>query len=395
MKNTNLLWLGLLLGLSSTAPAQQALRVDTIQSRKLGARPIYVTTPEGYEIGNDRYPILVLLDANDRRLYELWVAQAAYLEGSIPGFPRMIAVGIPNGADRLHDMTPPATGSSIKDFSTAGGASAFADFIIDEVLPRIRTRYRTLPSVILVGHSAGGLFGVDVAARRPGVFNGIVATSPAIWFNDGTLPDIYADMIGRAQMRSRLWFSSGDEGDLAAACRKLAELLSANPALKDVFAYRYYADATHRLNPMSASDGLRFIFEPLSIERLPVSKLDFTKIDSVSLNAALGSSESGYRTAARSLGLPEQLPERIINRLGYTLINNKQPRLAITVFKQNVRSYPESVNVYDSLADGFLAAGDSAAALVQLREAVKVAKRTGASVEDETLQKLKALEAKK
>jgi uncharacterized protein len=392
MNTTTFFALGLLLGVSSTAPAQQTWRADTIQSRKLGARPIYVATPDGYEVGQDRYPILVLLDANDERMFQLWTAQAAYLEGSIPGFPLMLAVGIPNGADRIHDMTPPASGSSVKDFPRAGGANAFADFIIDEVLPRIRAKYRTLPSVILVGHSAGGLFALDVAARRPAVFNGIVATSPAIWFNDGTLVDVYADLLVKAAKRPRVFFASADEGDLAAACKRLAQLLGANPAMNGMFTYRFYPEATHRLTPMEVADGLRFIFDPVSFDRLPVSHLDFTKIDSVSLRQALRSSESEYGVAARTLGLPERLPERIINRLGYTLMNNKQPRLAITVFQQNVRTFPESVNVYDSLADGFLAAGDTAAAITQLRMAVTVAKRTGVSVPDETQQKLDALQ---
>jgi uncharacterized protein len=395
MKKITLLWLGLLLGVSSVASAQQTSRADTIQSRKLGARAIYVTTPDGYATSKERYPILMLLDANDQEMFELWRAQATYLAGSIPGFPLMIAVGIPNGADRIHDMTPPASGTSVKDFPNAGGASAFADFIIDEVLPRIRARYRTLPSVILVGHSAGGLFAVDVAARRPTVFNGIVATSPAIWFNDGILVDIYADLLGRAPTRPRLFLASANEGDLAAACARLAQLLGANSALTDMFAYRLYPEATHQLTPMAVADGLRFIFDPVSFDRLAISHLDFTKIDSVSLGVALNASATRYAAAARKLGLPEGLPERMINRLGYTLMNNKQPRLAISVFQQNVRTFPESVNVYDSLADGFLAAGDTAAALGQLRAAVKVAKRTGVSVPEETQQKLNALEARK
>jgi uncharacterized protein len=84
----------------------------------------------------------------------------------------MIAVGIPKRC-RSHPRYDSA-----------------ADFIIDELLPRIRAKYRTLPSVILIGHSAGGLFAIDVAARRPEAFNAIIATSPAIWFLDGTLVDV-------------------------------------------------------------------------------------------------------------------------------------------------------------------------------------------------------------
>jgi hypothetical protein len=50
--------------------------------------------------------------------------------------------------------------------------------------------------------------------------------------------------------------------------------------------------------------------------------------------------------------------------------------------------------LYDSLADGLLAAGDTASALVQLRTAVQVARRAGVAVPEETQRKLDALEAK-
>jgi predicted alpha/beta superfamily hydrolase len=397
--SAGLLCVGLLVGAPSVGLGQQDAGVgcvtDTINSRALGQRAIYVATPEGYAEGRSRYPILVLLDANDHAMFRLWITQAAYLAGNSPGIPSVIAVGIPNGSDRIHDMTPPATGSSVKEFPNAGGAAAFADFIIDEVLPNVRARYRTLPSVVLTGHSAGGLFALDVAAHRPGAFNGIVATSPAIWYDDQTLVDIYADLLGGSRSHARIFFSSGgDEPDIAAACKRFAELLGANPSLSGTFSYRTYPDETHQLTPMSFADGVRFVFDPVSSDHLAIEHLDFDKVDSAGLNDALHSSESTYAAAARSLGLSARLPERMLNRLGYRLLGHNKVLLAISVFKRNVQAYPNSVNVYDSLGDGFLAAADTVSALAQLRKAVEVAHRTGVPVPEETQRKLEALEAR-
>jgi hypothetical protein len=329
-------------------------------------------------------------------MFRLWIAQAAYLAGNGANIPSVIAVGIPNGSDRIHDMTPPATGSSVKDFKNAGGAAAFADFIIDEVLPYVRARYRTLPAAFLTGHSAGGLFALDVAARKPSAFKGIIATSPALWFNDQTLVDAYANLLGRSRAHPRIFMASGGgEEDISAAIRRFAELLGANASLSGTFSYRAYPEATHQLTPMSFGDGLRFIFEPVSISRLAISHLDFTKVDSVALSDSLQVSEKIFAAGARSLGLSEQLPEQVINSLGYRLMNNSKPALAISLFKRNIRAYPQSVNVYDSLADGFLAVADSASALAQLRAAVKVAHSIGAPVPAETQKKLDALETRK
>lgn len=397
----NLFFMGLLLGIPSVGLGQQSAGIgwvtDTIKSRALGQRTIYVATPEGYDEGTSRYPILVLLDANDHSMFRLWIAQATYLADNSPSVPPVIAVGIPNGSDRIHDMTPPATGSSVRNFKTAGGAAAFADFLIDEVLPYVRARYRTLPSVILTGHSAAGLFAVDVAARRPGSFQGIIATDPSLQFNDGTLVDTYADLLGRSRTHPRLFVASrGGEAVLPEACKHFAQVLNANGSLGGRFSYRVYPDATHQLVPMSFGDGLQFIFDPVALRHLAIAHLDFAKVDSVTLNDAIGSSERTYATAARSLGLSEQLPERILNDLGYELLEKyKKAALAISVFKRNVLAYPKSQNVYDSLADGFLAAADTASALTQLRTAVKVAHSTGVRVQAETLRKLELLEAKK
>jgi predicted alpha/beta superfamily hydrolase len=396
----NLLFIGLLLGVPSVGFGQPnagaGWAADTISSRALGRRTIYIATPDGYGEGKSLYPLLVLLDANDHAMFRLWTAQAAYLAGNSPGFPPVIAVGIVNGSDRIHDMTPPATGSSVKNFKTAGGAAAFADFIIDEVLPYVRARYRTLPGVILTGHSAGGLFALDVAARRPSAFQGVIATSPALWFNDGSVVDIYAELMGQSRSHPRLFVANaGNEGELAAACKRFADLLNANASLSGTFSYRIYQDATHKLTPMSFGDGMQFILDPVSYSHLAIEHLDFAKVDSVTLDDALHSAESTYAAGARSLGLHEQLPEDILNGLGYELMSSDKVALAISAFKRNVRAYPESVNVYDSLGDGFLAAADTASALAQFRTAVKVAHRTGARVPAATQKKLEALEARK
>jgi len=53
------------------------------------------------------------------------------------------------------------------------------------------------------------------------------------------------------------------------------------------------------------------------------------------------------------------LNERSFNRYGYKLLRDKKYEDAIGVFKINVALYPESDNVYDSLADAYLNLGDS------------------------------------
>ena len=293
-------------------------------------------------------------------------------------------------------MTPPATGSSVKDFPHAGGATALAEYIIGEVLPLIRAKYRTLPTAILAGHSAGGLFALDLAARRPKTFQGVIAMDPALWFNDSALVVTYSDAIVKSRTSLRIFVSTGSqEPDIEWTSKRFSERLDSLRSPSVAVAYRHYPEHIHSMTPLSFIDGLRFIFEPVSYAHLAIEKVDSVTADSVTLNNALLSSERTYAAAARSLGLPEELPERMVNRLGYRLLDRKKVSLAISVFKTNVAAYPRSVNVYDSFGDGLLAAGDTTAAIAQFRMALEVARQTGTEPQMETKTKLESLLAPK
>ena len=66
------------------------------------------------------------------------------------------------------------------------------------------------------------------------------------------------------------------------------------------------------------------------------------------------------------------IDEREFNSLGYEYLRKKKFDLAIEVFKINVALYPESENVYDSLADGYLRTGDSLNAFVFYSKALEL-----------------------
>ncbi|MFL5615894.1 MAG: alpha/beta hydrolase [Gemmatimonadaceae bacterium] len=367
---------------------------DTFKSAKLGAdRTIYVATPANYGTSAQRYPVLVLLDAEDEPQFTAAVANVAFLanRGSIPD---MLIVGVTNGKDRTHDMTPAATGETAKNFPTAGGSHVFTDFIVDEVLPRVRSRYRTLPTTILAGHSFGGLYAIDVAATRPGTFAGIVAMSPSLWWNDSTPARAYATAIAKTQATTRLFATSGGlEAPIDVTTKIFAARLDSIKPPTLAFAYRFYPENTHGLTPQpSLIDGLKFVFEPISLTRSPMMALG-PHSDSAAIVSSIIQTEESYGRGARSLGLPDKFPELQMNNIGYAVLQGlNMPKIAAWIFRRNVTNYPDSPNVYDSLGDALLAAGDSTGARAQFRTSRDVAVRQGKPATDETLKKLEALE---
>lgn len=59
--------------------------------------------------------------------------------------------------------------------------------------------------------------------------------------------------------------------------------------------------------------------------------------------------------------MPDQYDfrEAQLNTLGYILLRNQMINEAVVIFKLNTEAYPESSNSYDSLAEGYLAAGNT------------------------------------
>ena len=63
--------------------------------------------------------------------------------------------------------------------------------------------------------------------------------------------------------------------------------------------------------------------------------------------------------------------ESTLNAAGYALLGEGRKADAIEVFKLNVRAYPQSANVYDSLAEAYLDSGDRTSAAQWYREALR------------------------
>lgn len=367
---------------------------ELINSVRLGEqRSLYIATPEGYDTSKERYPVLVILDANDRWQFALAIANVGFMasRSTIPG---LIIVGIPNTSDRTHDLTPPAMGPSKRDFPTSGGVSAFADFLVNEVLPLVRAKYRTLPAAILAGHSFGGLTALEVASKHPGTFAGVIAMSPSLWWNDSTGIVYYSDLIAQEPKPQRLFVTSGSlEPDIDITTKRFEERLDSLKPVATTFGHQRYPDHTHGMTPApSLVDGLRFVFAPVSLEKLEIGSLG-PQSDSADVVKAVLDSKRVYADGARLFGLDERLPEKQLNRLGYSvLVELRNAPLAVWVFRQNAEMWPESANVYDSLGDGLLSAGDTNGAIEQFKHAVDVGLRNGNPVIGETQRKLIALQ---
>ena len=348
--------LAVLLIVASAVSAQQPANLPSpvkIASKVLGeTRQILVRTPASYRTGTRPYPVLYMTDGDHQLEHTAAVADFLAREGRIP---ELIIVGISN-TDRTRDLTPthvaqPDFGGGAFRAPTSGGADRFLDFIERELIPHVEKHYRTQPYRLFAGHSFGGLFAMHAAFTRPHLFNALIAVSPTLVWDDRYVYRKAAEWAkANRTSNATLVFSVGNEGEaLDREFDALQRLLRKSAPKGFEWKAIRYDDEDHGSVALPTHyAGLRKAFEPF---RFTIARTD----DPKTLYAR--ASEHFEKASARA-GFNVVIPEATANLIGYRLLQAGHTGDAIDVFRKNVDAYPQSANVYDSLAEAYERAGD-------------------------------------
>ncbi len=338
----------------------------SIHSSVLGEdRPLLVYTPAGYDGSGATYPVMYLLDGDVHFHHTTGIIDFLARNGHMP---QMIVVAVPN-TDRTRDLTPVTTTDTANRFPTAGGAENFLSFLVDELVPYVDGNYRTAPYSILVGHSFGGLFAVYALLERPDAFDAYVSISPSLWWNDGAMiAEAEAFFADNADTNGFLFMTMGDEGGqmLAGAWEFAAVLEEMAPESFD-WEFALMEEETHGSIPHRTTyRALERLYDGW---RIP----DFGRLAE---EGGLEAFDAHYAGLSSKYGYEIVTPENIVNQLGYWYLGQERVPEAIATFKRNVEVYPGSANVYDSLGDGYDAAGDLVMAEQNYARAVELAEAT-------------------
>lgn len=208
------------------APPGPVVQTFQLPSAALGEiRTVHVHVPPGVDPAA-RLPVLYALDGGlDEDLPHI----AATIDRLVA--ERAIAplrlVGIPN-TQRRRDLTEPTAIEEERQIApVVGGAAAFRQFVVDELIPAVEARHPCTGQRALVGESLAGAFVVGTFLRAPAVFERSIAISPSLWWNRGALLAEAPALLSAAPagMARVLWFASADEADIVARSEQLAALL--------------------------------------------------------------------------------------------------------------------------------------------------------------------------
>jgi len=343
--------LAVVLMFSSVAAAQAdtgTIKRFGMKSTVLGEeRIILVRTPVGYENNKARYPVLYMTDGDAHMGHTSSTIDFLVRNGRVSD---LIVVGVTN-TDRTRDLTPAKSttknAAGELQFASAGGADNFLKFFETELIPQIEKEYRVQPYRILAGHSFGGLFAVHAMLTKTKLFNSYIAVSPSLqWENAEALKRAEEFLKNQKELNVTLYTSLGNEpGGIGESFDKFKEVL----AKTNIKGFQWQAermdDEDHGSVVLrSHYAGLRKVYDGWQ------GPHDFQS--GVVLGGLKGADEH-FKKLSERFGYSIPVPENLINQMGYQLLGQNKPEEAIAVFKANVERYPDSANVYDSLAEAY------------------------------------------
>ena len=340
-----------LLMIASAAIAQPptgTVKRLVLKSTVLGEeRVVLVRTPAGYETNQVRYPVLYMTDGDAHMGHTGSTIDFLVQNGRIPD---LIVVGVTN-TDRTRDLTPAKStdktpGGELR-FPTSGGADNFLKFFETELIPLIEEQYRVEPYRIFAGHSLGGLFAIHAMISKPGLFNSYIAVSPSLqWEHDEALKRAETFLKNQKEMKVNLFVSLGNEpGAIGTDFDSFKELLSKTKIKGFEWQAERMADEDHGSVVLrSHYFGLRKVYDGWQVPSDPKSG---------AVLGGLQGADAHYKKLSEKFGYSIPVPEQLINQMGYQFMFDNKPDEAIAVFKANVERYPNSANVYDSLAEAY------------------------------------------
>jgi predicted alpha/beta superfamily hydrolase len=335
----------------------------TIKSQVLGEeRVALVRTPPGYDTNDRHYPVLYITDGDTHIAHTC--ATAEYLSSRAGRMPEMIVVGVIN-TNRTRDLTPTRATTDPKKNAPVGGGGGdkFLKFIETELVPAVEKNYRTVPFRIHAGHSYGGLLVVHSLVTKPDLFNAYIASSPSLWWDDQVeVAKLDEFLKGRKELNRTLILTLGGENeDMRSPYDKVKALLGRQQLTDFVWDSSLMEDEDHgSVTLRSYNFGLQRIFRGWQPKEETVAK-GATAI------------EEHFKKLSDKYKFTVLPPERLTNNVAYQMLGEGKNDEAIAAFKRNAERYPNSANVYDSLAEAYEKTGKLDLARSNYERAVEVA----------------------
>jgi uncharacterized protein len=243
---------------------------------------LYVSYPDSYASSpNRRFPVVYVTDAYWNFVKTQALGPSLWFDKIVPEY---IVVGIgyqgkdvDYNSERMYELSPtPQTYGYMSGFKgRQGGARLFLNALKNEIIPYVENNLRADASFrTLAGFSMGGLFGLFAMYEEPGLFQGVIASSPSMEWDHMYLfrrADEYRaaalgdDYRGENRLPVRLFMSVGEceWPHLTGAVKSFDEYLRSASYTDFSYQFSVIEGSRHSGSTIEAySKGLRFVFQP-------------------------------------------------------------------------------------------------------------------------------------
>src|SRR5688572_8024861 len=162
-------------------------------------REVLVLLPPGYDDGERRFPLLILL-AGYTGFGAKFLQRECWDEALDQRLARLFAQGCPPAVVALPDCCTKYGGSQYVNSDALG---RYADHVVREVVPAVESRYRVIARPegrAVLGKSSGGFGALHLVMEHPGFFGAAACHSGDMGFELSFAPGfpVCADLLGRA-----------------------------------------------------------------------------------------------------------------------------------------------------------------------------------------------------
>ena len=228
---------------------------------------VFVSLPKSYsENPNRHYSVLYVTDAD----YGFPIVRqiSRRLNGGSKKIEDFILVGLSYaiGEDsmnsRRRDYTPsPAGAHDAPSVSVHGESDSYMSYLRDAVFPFVAHKYRTDENRrMFLGHSYGGLLGLNILFNAPEMFSGYIIGSPSIWYDKNMMEGVEQRFSGSHQdLMATVYMYVGEYEDMRPGDPRYAKrynMVSDARRMERALSSRSYPSLRIKLDVLNDEDHL-------------------------------------------------------------------------------------------------------------------------------------------
>lgn len=341
--------------LSAQESLTNGIKESSIHSKILDQeREILIFCSEGEPENRNNFPTIYLLDGKENFLLVSGLISNLVRAELLPS---LNLVGINNyDYDREYDLSTPANSEDI--YFETGGASDFQRFMIEELFPYISASKTSSDYKVLIGHSFGGSFGLNMINEHPKSFSSAILVDPSIWWNDAELIETLKNDQTRYTEMNVYLSRSGNEQENIDLFDKLCALIESDQTRFEKFPEENHIST---LAP-SIFHGAKYVFREYAMLEALYADKNFPdikeKIEELSIL---------YNTT-----IPPKV--RAIAPMARNLTNEGKYSESIEILSYLRTYHPDDIMVLNFLGEAYEKSGDLENAKLTYNRSLEIAK---------------------